>query len=87
MSLKPKKAQSTYQGDLLRGRPETYLVRQSVLINTQGDINAITFSDVKLNTKLTDTIPLDPAGGHSASSRPPSRQVTSRGSRGINACA
>jgi outer membrane lipoprotein carrier protein len=54
LSLKPKKAQSTYRSIYFVVDPRTYLVRQSVLINAQGDINAITFSDVKLNTKIPD---------------------------------
>jgi outer membrane lipoprotein carrier protein len=54
LALKPKKAQSTYRNIYFVVDPRTYLVRQSVLINAQGDINAITFSDVKLNTKIPD---------------------------------
>jgi outer membrane lipoprotein carrier protein len=52
--LKPKRAQSTYRSIYFVVDPHTYLVRQSVLINAQGDINAITFSDVRLNTKISD---------------------------------
>jgi outer membrane lipoprotein carrier protein len=54
LSLKPKRAQSTYRSIYFVVDPRTYLVRQSVLINAQGDINAITFSDVRLNTKIPD---------------------------------
>jgi outer membrane lipoprotein carrier protein len=54
LSLKPKRAQSTYRSIYFVVDPHTYLVRQSVLINAQGDINAITFSDVRLNTKIPD---------------------------------
>jgi outer membrane lipoprotein carrier protein len=54
LSLKPKRAQSTYRSIYFVVDPHTYLVRQSVLINAQGDINAITFSDVLLNTKIPD---------------------------------
>jgi outer membrane lipoprotein carrier protein len=54
LSLKPKRSQSTYRSIYFVVDPHTYLVRQSVLINAQGDINAITFSDVRLNTKIPD---------------------------------
>jgi outer membrane lipoprotein carrier protein len=56
LALKPKKPQSTYKAIYLVVDPKTYLVRQSVLINTQGDINAIAFSEVKINTKLADSL-------------------------------
>jgi outer membrane lipoprotein carrier protein len=56
LALKPKKPQSTYKAIYLVVDPKTYLVRQSVLINTQGDINAITFSEVKINSKLADSL-------------------------------
>ena len=54
LSLKPKKTQSTYRSIYFVVDPHSYLVRQSVLINAQGDINAISFSDMKLNTKIPD---------------------------------
>jgi outer membrane lipoprotein carrier protein len=53
--LKPRKPQSTYKAIYFVVDPKTFLVRQSVLINEQGDVNAITFSDVKLNTKIPDS--------------------------------
>jgi outer membrane lipoprotein carrier protein len=56
LALKPKKPQSAYKAIYLVVDPKTYLVRQSVLINTQGDVNAITFSEVKVNTKLADSL-------------------------------
>jgi outer membrane lipoprotein carrier protein len=56
LALKPKQAQSTFKAIYLVVDPKTYLVRQSVLINTQGDINAIAFSEVKINTKLADSL-------------------------------
>jgi outer membrane lipoprotein carrier protein len=56
LSLKPKKAQSTYRSIYFVVDAKTYLVKQSVLINAQGDINAITFSDVVLNSKLGDDL-------------------------------
>jgi outer membrane lipoprotein carrier protein len=56
LALKPRKPQSTYKAIYLVVDPKTYLVRQSVLINSQGDINAIAFSEVKINTKLADSL-------------------------------
>jgi outer membrane lipoprotein carrier protein len=56
LALKPKKPQTTFKAIYLVVDPKTYLVRQSVLINTQGDVNAITFSDVKVNSKLPDSL-------------------------------
>ena len=52
LALKPKKPQSTYKAIYFVVDPETYLVRESVLINAQGDINALSFSDVKLDTEI-----------------------------------
>ena len=54
LSLKPKKPQSTYRAIYFVVDPANFLVRQSVLINTQGDVNSFTFSDAKLDSKLTD---------------------------------
>jgi outer membrane lipoprotein carrier protein len=54
--LKPKQPQSTYKAIYLVVDAKTYLVRQSVLVNAQGDVNAITFADVKINTKLADSL-------------------------------
>ncbi|HEY0713516.1 MAG TPA: outer membrane lipoprotein carrier protein LolA [Polyangia bacterium] len=56
LSLKPKKAQSAYRSIYFVVDAKTFLVKQSVLINAQGDINAISFTDVALNTKLADDL-------------------------------
>ncbi|HEY0709450.1 MAG TPA: outer membrane lipoprotein carrier protein LolA [Polyangia bacterium] len=56
LSLKPKKAQSAYRSIYFVVDPKTFMVRQSVLINAQGDINAISFADIALNTKLADDL-------------------------------
>jgi outer membrane lipoprotein carrier protein len=55
LALKPRQPQSTYKAIYLVVDPRTFLVRQSVLVNTQGDVNAITFSGVKINSKLADS--------------------------------
>jgi outer membrane lipoprotein carrier protein len=56
LSLRPKKPQSQYRSIYFVVDPKTFLVRQSVLINAQGDINAISFDGVALNTKLGDDL-------------------------------
>jgi outer membrane lipoprotein carrier protein len=56
LALKPKKAQSTYRAIYFIVNPTTFFVDQSILINAEGDLNAITFSDVKTNTKLGDDL-------------------------------
>jgi outer membrane lipoprotein carrier protein len=56
LSLKPKKAQSTYRSIYFVVDPKTYLVKQSVLVNAQGDVNSISFTDVVLNSKLGEEL-------------------------------
>jgi outer membrane lipoprotein carrier protein len=56
LALTPKKAQSTYRAIYFIVNPTTFLVDQSILINAEGDVNAITFSDVKINTKLGEDL-------------------------------
>ena len=56
LALKPKKAQSTYRAIYFIVNPTTFLVDQSILINAEGDLNAITFSDVKINTKVPEDL-------------------------------
>lgn len=55
LSLKPKKPQASYKSIYFILDPKTLMVTESVLINAQGDINAITFSDLQVNTKIPDT--------------------------------
>jgi outer membrane lipoprotein carrier protein len=56
LSLKPKQPQSTYKAITFVVDPKTFLVTQSVLVNAQGDINDISFSDIKVNTKIADSV-------------------------------
>jgi outer membrane lipoprotein carrier protein len=56
LSLKPKKPQATYRSIYFIVDPKTFYVSESVLVNAQGDINDITFSDLKVNTKVPDTL-------------------------------
>jgi outer membrane lipoprotein carrier protein len=56
LALKPKKAQGagTYKAIYFVVDPQTFLVNQSVLINAQGDINAFTFTEAKVDSKLPE---------------------------------
>jgi outer membrane lipoprotein carrier protein len=56
LALKPKQPQSTYKAITFVVDPKTFFVTESVLVNAQGDINDITFSELKVNTKLPDTL-------------------------------
>jgi outer membrane lipoprotein carrier protein len=54
LALKPKQPQSTYKAITFVVDGKTFLVTESVLVNAQGDINDITFTDIKVNTKIAD---------------------------------
>jgi len=56
LSLKPKQPQATYKSIYFIVDAKSFYVTESVLVNAQGDINDITFSDVKVNTKVPDTL-------------------------------
>lgn len=56
LSLKPKQPQATYKSIYFIVDAKSFYVTESVLVNAQGDINDITFSDVKVNTKIPDTL-------------------------------
>jgi outer membrane lipoprotein carrier protein len=55
LSLKPKQPQATYKSIYFIVDPKTFYVTESVLVNAQGDVNDITFSDLKVNSKVPDT--------------------------------
>lgn len=55
LSLKPKQEQSSYKAIYFIVDPERFHVRQTVLIDAQGNINDVTFSDMQLNAKLPDS--------------------------------
>jgi outer membrane lipoprotein carrier protein len=52
LSLKPKQPQATYKSIYFIVDARTFYVTESVLVNAQGDINDITFSDIKVNTNV-----------------------------------
>jgi outer membrane lipoprotein carrier protein len=54
LHLKPKKPQSAYKAIYFVVDPVTFLVKESILINAQGDINAFTFTDAKVDSKVPD---------------------------------
>jgi outer membrane lipoprotein carrier protein len=54
LHLKPKKTQSAYKAIYFVVDPVTFLVKESILINAQGDINAFTFTDAKVDSKVPD---------------------------------
>jgi outer membrane lipoprotein carrier protein len=54
LHLKPKKPQSAYKAIYFVVDPASFLVKQSILINAQGDINAFTFTDAKVDSKVPD---------------------------------
>jgi outer membrane lipoprotein carrier protein len=54
LHLKPKKAQSAYKAIYFVVDPATFLVKESILINAQGDINAFAFTDAKVDSKVPD---------------------------------
>jgi len=56
LSLKPKQPQATYKSIYFIVDAKSFYVIESVLVNAQGDINDITFSDVKVNTKVDDKL-------------------------------
>jgi outer membrane lipoprotein carrier protein len=56
LSLKPKQPQATYKSIYFIVDPKTFFVIQSVLVNAQGDVNDITFSDLKVNSKIADAL-------------------------------
>jgi outer membrane lipoprotein carrier protein len=54
LSLKPRQPQATYKSIYFIVDASSFLVNESVLVNAAGDVNDITFSGVKVNTRLTD---------------------------------
>jgi len=54
LSLKPRQPQATYKSIFFVVDPRTFFVTESVLVNAEGDINDISFSDLKVNSKVSD---------------------------------
>jgi len=56
LSLSPKQPQSTYKSILFIIDPKEFLVRESVLVDSQGNSNHFTFDDLKVNDKVADAV-------------------------------
>ena len=55
LSLSPKTAQPQVKTILFVVDPKTFDVRESVIIDGQSNVNDLTFSDIRVNTRLPDT--------------------------------
>ncbi|MDX2023148.1 MAG: outer membrane lipoprotein chaperone LolA [Deltaproteobacteria bacterium] len=56
LSLKPKQPQSSYKAIYFIVDPASFQVRETVLVDSQGNINDVTFKDMAFNTKVADAI-------------------------------
>ena len=56
LSLKPKTPQTAYKYMYFVVDPNTFLVRQTILIDPQGNVNNIVFTDIKTDQKLPDKV-------------------------------
>jgi outer membrane lipoprotein carrier protein len=64
LMLNPKKPQAQLRSMLFVVDPETFAVRESVLVDGQGNTNDMLFSDVKINSGIGDpTFKWSPPGG------------------------
>jgi outer membrane lipoprotein carrier protein len=54
LALSPKQPQSTYKSIVFIVDPKEYLVRESVLVDSQGNANHFVFDDLQVNSKVTD---------------------------------
>jgi outer membrane lipoprotein carrier protein len=56
LALSPKQPQSTYKAILFVVDPKEFLVRESVLVDSQGNTNHFVFEDLKVNDKVPDSL-------------------------------
>jgi outer membrane lipoprotein carrier protein len=56
LSLKPKQPQSTYKAIYFVVDPASFQVRETVLVDSQGNVNDVTFKDMVFNLKVADTL-------------------------------
>ena len=56
LSLRPKQPQSTYKSIVFVVDPGDFSVRESVLVDQQGNANHFVFSDLKINAKVSDEV-------------------------------
>jgi outer membrane lipoprotein-sorting protein len=55
LSLKPKTPQSQYRAIFFIVDPESYRVRQTVLVDSQGNINDMTFKDAEYDVPVAES--------------------------------
>jgi outer membrane lipoprotein carrier protein len=56
LALSPKQPQSTYKSILFVVDPKELLVRESVLVDAQGNTNHFTFDGLEVNSKVADSL-------------------------------
>jgi len=56
LSLRPKQPQSTYKSIVFVVDAGDFSVRESVLVDQQGNVNHFAFSDLKINAKVSDDV-------------------------------
>jgi outer membrane lipoprotein carrier protein len=54
LSLKPRQPQGRYKSIYFLVDPQTFHIRETVLIDAQGNVNDVSFGEPKINTKLAD---------------------------------
>jgi outer membrane lipoprotein carrier protein len=54
LSLSPRQAQTQLKALLFVVDPETFLVKETVMTDAQGNTNNMLFSDIKINTRISD---------------------------------
>jgi outer membrane lipoprotein carrier protein len=56
LALSPKRPQSTYKSILFVVDPKEFLVRETVLVDSQGNTNHFVFDDLRVNDKVPDAL-------------------------------
>jgi len=56
LALSPKQPQSSYKSILFIVDPKEFLVRESVLVDSQGNTHHFIFDDLEVNTKVADAV-------------------------------
>jgi outer membrane lipoprotein carrier protein len=56
LALSPKQPQSTYKAILFVVDPKEFLVRETVLVDSQGNTNHFVFDDLRVNDKVPDSL-------------------------------
>ena len=56
LALAPKQPQSAYKSILFVVDPNEFLVRESVLVDSQGNTNHFTFDGLEVNSKIADSV-------------------------------